>query len=120
MLVLINPIKNSVEAMSPDGILTLRTGAAEQGGVFVEIKDNGPGIPQKFMPRLFDPFATFRHAGGGQTGAGLGLALVQRVLDVLGGSVTVHSNAEEGTCVRIVLPAEMKAAGSEVWKSERA
>ncbi|MEI7850912.1 MAG: ATP-binding protein [Kiritimatiellales bacterium] len=111
MLTLVNPIKNSIEAMPPDGILTLRTGTAEPGGVFVEIEDNGPGIPPKFMPRLFKPFAALRHIGGGQTGVGLGLAIVQRTLDVLGGSVTVRSNEDEGTCVRIVFPAEMKADG---------
>jgi PAS domain S-box-containing protein len=111
MLTLVNPIKNSIEAMPPDGVLTLRTGTAEPGGVFVEIEDNGPGIPQKFIPRLFEPFATLRHIGGGQTGIGLGLAMVHRILDVLGGSVTVRSTEDEGTCVRIVFPAEMKADG---------
>lgn len=111
LLTLVNPIKNSIEAMPPDGILTLRTGTAEPGGVFVEIEDNGPGIPQKFMPRLFKPFAALRYIGGGRTGVGLGLAIVQRTLDVLGGSVTVRSNEDEGTCVRIVFPAEMKADG---------
>ncbi len=111
MLTLVNPIKNSIEAMPPDGILTLRTGTAEPGGVFVEIEDNGPGIPPKFMPRLFKPFSALRHIGGGQTGVGLGLAIVQHTLDVLGGSVTVRSNEDEGTCVRIVFPAEMKADG---------
>jgi signal transduction histidine kinase len=63
------------------------------------------------MPRLFKPFAALRHIGGGQTGVGLGLAMVQRTLDVLGGSVTVRSTEDEGTCVRIVFPAEMKADG---------
>jgi len=111
MLTLVNPIRNSIEAMPPDGLLTLRTGTAEQGGIFVEIEDNGPGIPQKFMPRLFKPFAVLRHIGGGQTGVGLGLAMVRRTLDVLGGSVTVRSTEDEGTCVRIVFPAEMKANG---------
>ena len=111
MCVLVNPIKNSLEAMPPGGVLTLRTGTAEQGGVFVEIEDNGPGIPRGFMSRLFKPFTTFRHNSEGPAGAGLGMALVQHILDVLGGSVTVRSDAEEETCVRIVLPAEMKVNG---------
>ncbi len=111
ILTLVNPIRNSIEAMPPDGVLTLRTGATEQGGVFVEIEDNGPGISQKFMPCLFKPFAALRHIGGGRTGVGLGLAIVRRTLDVLGGSVTARSAEDEGTCVRIVFPAEMKADG---------
>jgi len=107
MLTLANPVKNSIEAMSPDGVLTLRTGAAEQGGVFIEIEDNGPGIPQGFLPHLFEPFTTFRHSGEAQGGLGLGMALVRHTLDMLGGTVTVRSNEGAGTCVRIVLPAEM-------------
>lgn len=107
MRVLINPIKNSIEAMPPDGLLTLRTGTSAQGGVFVEIEDNGPGIPKDFLPHLFEPFTTFRQTGGGQGGMGLGMAIVRRTLDVLGGSVTVHSNMGEGTCVQVVLPATM-------------
>ncbi|MCC7300516.1 MAG: ATP-binding protein, partial [Verrucomicrobia bacterium] len=110
MLALINPIKNSIEAMSPGGVLTLRTGAADLDGVFVEIEDNGPGMPEEFISHLFEPFTTFRQDGGGQGGSGLGLgmAVVQRTLDALGGSVTVRSNPGEGTRVHVVLPAEMK------------
>ncbi len=107
MLVLVNPIKNSIEAMPPDGVLTLRTGAMEQGGVFVEIEDNGPGIPPEFLPHLFEPFTTFRQNSGGP--GGLGMTMVQRTLDVLGGSVTVRSRTGEGTCVRIILPARIDA-----------
>ncbi len=111
MLILVNPIKNSIETMPPDGILTLRTGTAELGGVLVEIEDNGPGLPQEFLPRLFEPFTTFCRAGEGQTGVGLGMALVQHTLNVLGGSMTVRSNAEDGTCVRIVFPAKINVTG---------
>ena len=109
MLTLINPVKNSIEAMPMNGILTLRTGPEERNGVFVEIEDNGSGIPQEFLPRLFEPFTTFRHGGSEHRGIGLGMAIVQRTLDALGGSVTVSSSTGEGTCVRIVLPARMAA-----------
>jgi PAS domain S-box-containing protein len=112
MLALINPVKNSVEAMAgTGGVLTLRTGAAEQGGVFVEIEDNGPGIPHDFLPHLFDPFTSFRHTGERHNRPGLGMAIVKRVVDLMGGSVTVRSNEGEGTCVRINLPAAVRPAG---------
>jgi signal transduction histidine kinase len=110
MLTLINPVKNSIEAMSRNGILTLRTGPDGRGGVFVEIEDNGPGIPQEFLPRLFEPFTTFRHGGSAYRGIGLGMAIVQRTLDALGGSVTVRSSTGEGTCVRMVFPSQMAAS----------
>ena len=108
MLVLINPVSNSIEAMAPNGVLTLRTGGVGQGGVFVEIEDTGSGIPAEFLPHLFEPFTAFRHDGAEHAGIGLGLAMVRRTLDALGGTVTIHSRVGEGTCVRIVLPAEME------------
>lgn len=111
MLTLINPVKNSIAAMSMDGVLTLRTGPADTGGVFVEIEDDGPGIPQEFLPHLFEPFTTFRQSGVESTGIGLGLAIVRRTLDVLGGSVTVRSTPGAGTCVKIVLPASLPVQG---------
>lgn len=114
MLTLIQPVKNSIEAMSENGILTLRTGSETGGGVFVEIEDNGPGIPPEFLPHLFEPFTTFRHSGTGGGGIGLGMAMVRRTLDVLGGTVTVHSSEGSGTCVRIILPARMEVSGQGV------
>jgi PAS domain S-box-containing protein len=111
MLVLVNPIQNSLEAMPPGGTLTLRTGPDGGGGVWVEIEDNGPGIPEEFLPHLFEPFTTFRHGGGQPDGLGMGMAAVWRTLDVLGGSVTVRSGTGEGTCVRIVLPASISTGG---------
>ncbi len=114
MLALINPVRNSIQAMAPDGVLTLRTGATELGGVFVEIEDTGSGIPAEFLPHLFEPFTTFRHDGAEHPGIGLGLAMVHRTLDALGGVVKVHSRVGEGTSVRIVLPATMKISGQGV------
>ncbi len=111
MLTLINPVKNSIAAMSMDGILTLRTGTVGEGGVFIEIEDDGPGIPPEFLPHLFEPFTTFRQGGAESVGIGLGLAIVRRTLDVLGGSVTVRSVTGAGTCVKIILPAFLPAQG---------
>lgn len=114
MLTLINPVKNSIQAMALDGVLTLRTGPIEHGGVFVEIEDTGSGIPTEFLPHLFEPFTTFRHNGAEHAGIGLGMAMVRRTLDALGGTVTVHSRVGEGTCVRIALPSEMKISGQGI------
>lgn len=111
MLSLINPLRNSVEAMSQEGVLTLRTGMADNGGVFVEIEDDGAGIPEDFLPHLFEPFATFQHGGRQQQdGLGLGLAAIRYTLDAMGGSVRVRSVVGEGTCIRLDFPAVMAYA----------
>jgi len=110
MTVVLNPIRNSVEALESGGVLTLRTGAAGQGGVFIEIEDNGPGISKEFLPHLFEPFMTFRlHNRSEHGGLGLGMAQVRYVLDILGGSIDVRSDEGFGTCVRIVLPVRTPA-----------
>jgi PAS domain S-box-containing protein len=107
MLTLIHPLRNSIEAMPPNGVLTVRTGPMESGGVYIEIEDDGPGIPREFLPSLLDPFTTFRQSSDGASGLGLGMAMVQRTLDLLGGSVSVRSDTGNGTCVRVVLPAAL-------------
>jgi signal transduction histidine kinase len=109
MLTLIHPVRNSLDVLPPDGILTLRTGPSADGGVWIEIEDNGPGIPPDFLPRVFEPFTRFRYGAAGGGGPGLGLAQVQHTLNALGGSVEIKSRFGEGTCVRIILPARLKS-----------
>jgi PAS domain S-box-containing protein len=111
MPVLLHPLRNSLNVLDEDGLLTLRSGS-DQRGVFVEIEDDGPGIPPDFLPRLFEPFTTYRQSSDQPQGAGLGLAIVRRTLDALGGDITVRSNVGQGTCVRIVLPFQTKEAGT--------
>jgi two-component system OmpR family sensor kinase len=70
------------------------------------IQDSGPGISSTEIERVFDPF--FRGSSPGGEGAGLGLAIVKRIVDGLGGSVTLKSNASSdrtGLRVTITLPA---------------
>lgn len=107
MLVLLNPLKNSVEMLDAPGTLVLHTEASEEG-VIVEIEDDGPGIPPEFIPRLFDPFTTLGTKQDGSRGVGLGMAIVQRTLNIMGGSVSVDSAPNSGTLVRMVFPFEMR------------
>lgn len=92
-------IANSAEAMSSGGEITLSTRLAPGGGVIAEIRDNGPGITPKNMGLIFKPFFTSKTKG-----LGLGLPLVRRVVERLGGSVDVDSSPGEGTTVRLNLP----------------
>jgi PAS domain S-box-containing protein len=107
MRVLLNPLKNAVQALEPQGTLTLRTGSAGEDGVFVDIEDDGPGIPPEFLPRVFEPFKTLGPVRHGGQGVGLGLAIVKHILNAIGGSVTVNSTLNSGTRIRMVLPAAL-------------
>jgi len=75
------------------------------GGVEFRVTDTGIGIPSKALPALFKPFAQAhgiesRRRGG----AGLGLHLVKRLVEILGGSVEVESQVGRGSTFRIWLP----------------
>jgi signal transduction histidine kinase len=82
-----NLIDNAIDAMSGNGELLVRT-EAEFGRVLVEIRDNGPGIPQEIRDRIFEPFFTTKPVGDG---TGLGLDTVYRIVQKHHGEVRVES-----------------------------
>ncbi|MBI5602571.1 MAG: PAS domain S-box protein, partial [Deltaproteobacteria bacterium] len=65
------------------------------------IRDTGPGIDQKIIDRIFDPFFTTKEVG---EGTGMGLAVVQGIVESLGGTTRVESTPGEGTAFRVYLP----------------
>jgi two-component system sensor histidine kinase PilS (NtrC family) len=72
--------------------------------VRLQVKDNGPGIPEEVRERLFQPFVSGRSGG-----SGLGLAIVQRAVEAHRGLVLVDSGPGTGTTFTIFLPAKMVA-----------
>ncbi|MGH8686726.1 MAG: ATP-binding protein, partial [Burkholderiales bacterium] len=77
---------------------------AEDGCVVIEVLDRGPGIPESEAERLKRPFTRLDQARSGRGGAGLGLAIVERVAKVHGGHVTAANAAGGGLEVRLELP----------------
>ncbi len=96
--VLVNLIRNAMQAMTRGGTLTLQTweGADE---VWVSVADTGGGIPQEQLKRIFEPFYTTR-----KKGSGLGLMIVQRIVRAHGGRIELESQVGRGTTFRIGLP----------------
>ena len=73
----------------------------------VEVTDDGPGVPEEDLDRIFEPFFRARaSAGGQQPGAGLGLAISAQLAERLGGSIRLENRPEGGACARLVLPVE--------------
>jgi len=106
MQVLVNLIKNAIEAMDGEGEIILRTrsrSGARRGEVGlpieVQIIDNGPGLPSHMTDRVFEPFVTSKPSG-----QGLGLALVAKVIASHGGVVETDSQPGR-TRFSILLPA---------------
>ncbi len=97
---LANLVDNAVSAMHGKGWLLVATRVADSGReIEVEVTDNGPGIPEAYLPKLFLPFFT-RKPGG----TGLGLSIVKKVVEDHGGRVEVDSRVGEGTTFRVHLP----------------
>ena len=71
-----------------------------EGGVMIEITDDGPGIPHEFMLKLFDPFFTSKPAG---EGTGLGLSITKTIIDLHDGHIEIANTGTRGARVSISL-----------------
>jgi signal transduction histidine kinase len=106
-LALVNVLTNARHAVlaridrltDPTRAIELVTRNATPGRVSIEVRDRGVGIAPDDLSRVFDPFFTTR-----RTGTGLGLAITRRIIEGLGGTITVTSRPGQGTDVRIELP----------------
>ena len=94
---LLNLVSNAIEASQgverdADSRATIE-GRVERDGddVVISVRDNGPGIPEDVLERLFEPYFTTRSSG-----TGLGLAIVRRIVEDRGGSVTLENRGEAG------------------------
>lgn len=96
--VLLNLIRNAVEAMKSKGAIEVRM---RPRGAFVEVvvKDSGPGIDPSMRANLFIPFSTTKTQG-----TGLGLAISQRLIESAGGRIELRASSARGTTFAIVLP----------------
>jgi signal transduction histidine kinase len=114
-----NLLVNACEAVSPqsgDIRVTLR---ATGSSVEIRVADNGRGIPDLVRDRLFEPFVSH----GKENGTGLGLTVVQKIVQDHGGDVIVESTSSQGTIFLVVLPGTRgtpiaSSAGNGVVRTE--
>jgi signal transduction histidine kinase len=106
--VFLNLIVNAAQAMPEGkmGLIDIRTDCNDKL-VWIEVKDNGPGIPPDVLKKIFDPFFTTKDPG---TGTGLGLSVSQNIIQQHGGTLTVDSTVGVGTTFKITLPIKRPAA----------
>ncbi len=96
--VLINLVKNAVEAMPAGGKIDVRT-TLEGEMVRITVTDTGKGIPAGKLKDIFDPFVTTKTKG-----TGLGLAISRKIIEDHGGTIDIKSKVGEGTTCSIILP----------------
>jgi two-component system NtrC family sensor kinase len=99
--VLINIIKNAIDALLAGGTIVVTTRSKNQRWLQIVIADNGPGIPAEHLKRLFEPFFTTKEKG---KGTGLGLFVSHGIMKKLGGRILVESIVAVGTNFTLELP----------------
>ncbi len=97
-----NIIKNALQAMPKDGLLTISLFSNDRA-VGITFQDTGVGIRPEDFSRLFEPYRTTKPQG-----SGLGLMIVQRIIQDHGGEIEVHSQLHHGTAVTIFLPLDQR------------
>ena len=97
---LYNLLLNACEAAPPMGGKVEITAGEVAGSITISVADNGPGIAESIRERLFHPFVSF----GKENGTGLGLAVVQKIVQDHAGEIAVERTTQGRTVFRIVLP----------------
>jgi len=95
---LVNLIVNACEAMTGGGRITLRSGEND-GRAWVEVDDDGPGIPPEIRKHVLDEFFTTK-----ANGTGLGLSVVATFMQQSGGDIDIASECSKGTRIRLGFP----------------
>ncbi len=99
--VVLNLALNALDVMPQQGRLTFTTRRIGESAELL-VSDTGPGIAPEMQARLFQPFATNK-----ETGLGLGLVIIRRIVEAHGGQVNVEAAPGGGALFRVRLPAEM-------------
>lgn len=110
--VLHNLVANSLDAMRAGGLLDIRCRSAD-GSCRLSVRDSGCGMTEEVRRRAFEPF--FTH--GKARGTGLGMTIVQKIVEEHGGTIEMESAPGKGTTVTLVLPAAEVTGGDGLGAS---
>lgn len=104
--ILVNLLSNAIKFTPDGGRIDLRMRPGSMGALVIEVEDTGVGIEADEVPRVFDAYSQVGEPYLRNTveGTGLGLALCQRLVEMHGGFVKLHSEVGEGTRVSVTLP----------------
>lgn len=104
--ILYNLISNAIKFTEYGDVtvhLWLTTADDEQANVLLRVDDTGTGIPEAFIPRLFDRFTQVESNIAKKQGSGLGLAITKELVDLMNGDISVKSIVGKGTCFTVQL-----------------
>ena len=99
-----NVVRNAVRYAGDDGAINISAKEIENDQLKLSISDNGAGVPEHTLEKLFDPFFRVETHRSRQTGGtGLGLAIVKTCIEACGGKVYAENLAPKGFAVNIIL-----------------
>lgn len=103
--VLINLLANAIKFTGEHGHVELGVARADDGGLLIEVRDNGIGIPADKLETVFEPFVQAEDGWDRRhEGVGLGLSIVRSIVIAHGGTVAIRSTQGTGTTVSVILP----------------
>jgi signal transduction histidine kinase/AmiR/NasT family two-component response regulator len=115
--VILNLLSNAIKYTPAGGTVRFSVESLDFSGSSmtrrITVEDNGIGISPEFLPQLYEPFAQeMRPEAANIQGTGLGLSIVKKIVDLMGGTIDVHSEVNKGTAFVVDLPilCEKKAA----------
>lgn len=97
--VLLNILRNSIEAVSQQGVINLRLLATTADSITIELCDNGIGMAEDTLDQVFEPFFTTK-----ESGTGLGMVLTNKIIRSFGGDIHIESELNVGTKIAITFP----------------
>jgi PAS domain S-box-containing protein len=111
---IVNLLVNAMQAMDKPGVakrmVFVRAGLLPEAGtgIYIEVEDTGPGVPEEMLERLFEPFVSSKIATNARS-MGLGLSIVHSTVLAMNGSVTVRNKSgEPGACFLMTFPLSQK------------
>lgn len=110
---LLNLIKNAVQAMPEGGVLTVWA-QLRDGRLALSFSDTGVGIPEHLKEKIFEPYFTTK-----ETGSGLGLTLVYKIVQEHGGEIEVQSKEGKGTTFTLLFPIPATVSRRITWNGEQ-
>ncbi len=96
--IILNLVKNAIEAVRHEGHVVVRVATAIDGGVVITVSDDGGGIPPEVLSRIYEPFFSTKEAG-----TGLGMPIVHSLVELHNGAITV-ATGDHGTHFTVALP----------------
>jgi signal transduction histidine kinase len=107
MQVINNLLSNAIKFTPQNGSVTITASAFgdDAKDVTITVKDTGLGIPQEYLPRIFDKFGPFQRSGtAGERGTGLGMSIIKRFVELHNGTITAESIPGSGSTFKIIIP----------------